>query len=51
VLGSSAIVVTGLAVGQQKAECKNNRLSTPEKVEGQVTAVDRRAGPSRSTEG
>jgi hypothetical protein len=44
VLSSSAVLATGLAFGQQKTECKNNRVSTPEKVEGQVTAVDQSAG-------
>jgi hypothetical protein len=44
VLTTSAFLATGLAFGQQKAECKNNRAQTPEKVEGQVMAVDQNAG-------
>ena len=44
VLTTSAFLATGLAFGQPKAECKNNRAQTPEKVEGQVTAVDQNAG-------
>ena len=44
VLTTSALLATGLALGQPKAECKNNRAQTPEKVEGQVMAVDETAG-------
>jgi hypothetical protein len=44
VLTTSASLATGLAFGQPKAECKNNRAQTPEKVEGQVMAVDQNAG-------
>ena len=44
VLTTSAFLVAGLAFGQPKAECKNNRAQTPEKVEGQVMAVDQNAG-------
>jgi len=44
VLTTSALLATGLALGQPKAECKNNRAQTPEKVEGQVMAVDQNAG-------
>jgi hypothetical protein len=44
VLTTSAFLATGLAFGQPKAECKNNRAQTPEKVEGQVMAVDQNAG-------
>ena len=44
VLTTSAFLATGLAFGQPKAECKNNRAQTPEKVEGQVMAIDQNAG-------
>ena len=44
VLTTSAFLATGLAFGQPKADCKNNRAQTPEKVEGQVMAVDQNAG-------
>src|SRR5258705_1181041 len=43
VLTTSALLAAGLALGQPKAECKNNRAQTPEKVEGQVMAVDQNA--------
>jgi hypothetical protein len=44
VLTTGAFLATGLAFGQPKAECKNNRAQTPEKVEGQVMAVDQNDG-------
>ena len=44
VLTTSSLLAAGLALGQPKAECKNNRAQTPEKVEGQVMAVDQNAG-------
>ena len=44
VLTTNAFLATGLAFGQPKAECKNNRAQTPDKVEGQVMAVDQNAG-------
>ena len=43
-LTTGAFLATGLTFGQPKAECKNNRAQTPEKVEGQVMAVDQNAG-------
>jgi len=44
VFTTTAFLATGLAFGQQqKADCKN-RAQTPEKVEGQVTAVDQNSG-------
>jgi len=44
VLTTTAFLATGLAFGQPKADCKNNRAQTPEKVQGQVVAVDQTAG-------
>ena len=43
VLTTTALLTTGLAFGQPKADCKD-RAQTPEKVEGQVVAVDQSAG-------
>ncbi len=43
VLTSTAVLATGLAFAQPKADCKN-RAQTPEKVEGQVMAVDQNSG-------
>ncbi|HKC99829.1 MAG TPA: hypothetical protein VKG20_17435 [Methylomirabilota bacterium] len=43
VLPTIAFLATGLAFGQPKADCKT-RAQTPEKVEGQVVAVDQTAG-------
>ncbi len=43
VFTTTAFLATGLAFGQPKADCKN-RAQTPEKVEGQVTAVDQNSG-------
>ncbi|PYN46377.1 MAG: hypothetical protein DME00_19265 [Candidatus Rokuibacteriota bacterium] len=43
VLTTTAFLATGLAFGQPKADCKD-RAQTPEKVEGQVVAVDQSAG-------
>ena len=43
VLPAMAFLATGLAFGQPKADCKT-RAQTPEKVEGQVVAVDQNAG-------
>ena len=43
VLPTMAFLATGLAFGQPKADCKT-RAQTPEKVEGQVVAVDQNAG-------
>ena len=40
---TTAFLATGLAFGQPKADCKD-RAQTPEKVEGQVVAVDQSAG-------
>ncbi len=42
-LTTTAFLATGLAFGQPKADCKD-RAQTPEKVEGQVVAVDQSAG-------
>src|SRR5215813_3875381 len=43
-LTTSALLAAGLASGQAKTECKNNRVQTPEKVEGQVVSVDQNSG-------
>lgn len=43
VFATTAFLATGLAFGQPKADCKN-RAQAPEKVEGQVLAVDQNAG-------
>lgn len=43
VLTTTVFLATGLALGQPKADCKD-RAQTPEKVEGQVMAVDQNAG-------
>ncbi len=43
VLTMTASLATGLAFAQPKADCKN-RGEVPEKVEGQVTAVDQKSG-------
>ena len=43
VLTTTAVLATGLAFAQPKADCKD-RAQTPEKVEGQVMAVDPSAG-------
>ena len=43
VFTTTAFLATGLAFGQPKADCKD-RAQTPEKVEGQVTAVDQNNG-------
>jgi Cu/Ag efflux protein CusF len=43
VLTTSAVLAAGLAFAQPKADCKN-RAQTPEKVEGQVMAVDQNSG-------
>ena len=43
VLPTIAFLATGLAFGQPKADGKT-RAQTPEKVEGQVVAVDQTAG-------
>jgi hypothetical protein len=43
VFTTTAFLATGLAFGQPKADCKD-RAQTPEKVEGQVVAVDQSAG-------
>jgi len=43
VLTTTALLTTGLAFGQPKADCKD-RAATPEKVEGQVVAVDKKGG-------
>ena len=43
VLTTTASLATGLAFAQPKADCKN-RADVPEKVEGQVTAVDQKSG-------
>ena len=40
---TTVFLATGLAFGQPKADRKN-RAQTPEKVEGQVVAVDQTAG-------
>jgi FtsZ-interacting cell division protein ZipA len=40
----AAVLTSGLAFGQPKADCKDNRVQTPEKVEGQVVNVDQSAG-------
>jgi hypothetical protein len=42
-LTTTMVLATGLAVAQPKADCKN-RADVPEKVEGQVTAVDQKSG-------
>jgi len=47
VLPTMALLATGLAFGQPKADSKadcKTRAQTPEKVEGQVVAVDQTAG-------
>jgi len=43
VLTTTAFLATGLAFAQPKADCKN-KAQVPEKVEGQVTAVDQNSG-------
>ena len=43
VLTTTALLTTGLAFGQPKADCKD-RAATPEKVEGQVVAIDQKGG-------
>ena len=43
VLSMTASLATGLVFAQPKADCKN-RGDVPEKVEGQVTAVDQNSG-------
>ena len=40
---TTTFLATGLAFGQPKADCKD-RAQTPDKVEGQVVAVDQNAG-------
>ena len=49
VLTTTALLTTGLAFGQPKADCKT-RAQTPEKVEGQVVAVDQSGGRVRIRE-
>lgn len=40
---TTTVLATGLAFGQPKADCKD-RAQTPDKVDGQVVAVDQNAG-------
>jgi Cu/Ag efflux protein CusF len=42
-LATGALLTAGLAFGESKEEC-TKRTQTPEKVEGQVVAVDQNAG-------
>ena len=43
VLATGALLTAGLAFGQTKEDCMK-RTQTPERVEGQVVAVDQNAG-------
>ena len=42
-LATGALLTAGLAFGQTKEDCMK-RTQTPERVEGQVVAVDQNAG-------